>query len=317
MGRGVELRLFVVSPTTVAVSPPLTFHYAPPAVTEVVPNAIDARGSKVSLYGNNFGLLVADGGVAPVVHINGRPCLNAVLLPSQDEIDRRPYIECTAQEVVVGRHNMNVTVGYQSTVVNASIVRFTAVCMRGYYGRPGEYCEPCPSGADCAGGAAEPTAQFGFYIGYNDTNGMPRTDPCATRHDNRSRCLVPQPCEPPVSCIGDDLCSRPYASIAPLYRCAACSEGYYRIAGACRKCPNNPWLLVAGFLVAVLAAGVIGYILNRKSVNVAFLSIGIDYFQVLAMFSRSNVKWPDGTCRCVPVARLRCCDVCVAGSLQR
>ena len=36
--------------------------------------------------------------------------------------------------------------------------------------------------------------------------------------------------------------------------------------------------------------------LNRKSVNVAFLSIGIDYFQVLAMFSRSNVKWPERTC---------------------
>ncbi len=35
------------------------------------------------------------------------------------------------------------------------------------------------------------------------------------------------------------------------------------------------------------------YILNRKSVNIAFLSIGIDYFQVLAMFSRSNVKWPE------------------------
>ena len=36
--------------------------------------------------------------------------------------------------------------------------------------------------------------------------------------------------------------------------------------------------------------------MNRKSVNVAFLSIGIDYFQVLAMFSRSNVKWPERTC---------------------
>ncbi len=40
------------------------------------------------------------------------------------------------------------------------------------------------------------------------------------------------------------------------------------------------------------------YMLNRKSVNIAFLSIGIDYFQVLAMFSRSNVKWPDRECRC-------------------
>ncbi len=40
-------------------------------------------------------------------------------------------------------------------------------------------------------------------------------------------------------------------------------------------------------------AHVCSYVLNRKSVNIAFLSIGIDYFQVLAMFSRSNVKWPE------------------------
>jgi hypothetical protein len=85
-----------------------------------------------------------------------------------------------------------------------------------------------------------------------------------------------------------------------LPRCRACVRRsfvarvvqYYRIGGACRKCPNNPWLLIGGFFLAIIGVAILGYILNRKSVNVAFLSIGVDYFQVLAMFARSNVKWP-------------------------
>ncbi len=52
--------------------------------------------------------------------------------------------------------------------------------------------------------------------------------------------------------------------------------------------------MIIAFFVLVVAMAVVGYLLNRKSVNIAFLSIGIDYFQVLAMFSRSNVKWPTG-----------------------
>jgi hypothetical protein len=121
-----------------------------------------------------------------------------------------------------------------------------------------------------------------------------RKDGCSARHTNRPWCMSPQPCEPAKSCISRDFCSRQYRSEAPTYRCSACTEGYYRIAGECRKCPDNPWIMIVGFIVIVLAAGVIGYVLNRKAVNVAFLSIGVDYFQVLAMFSRSNVKWPTG-----------------------
>ena len=32
--------------------------------------------------------------------------------------------------------------------------------------------------------------------------------------------------------------------------------------------------------------------LNSKAVNLAFVSIGVDYFQVLAMFANSRVQWP-------------------------
>ena len=71
-------------------------------------------------------------------------------------------------------------------------------------------------------------------------------------------------------------------------------QGYYRIAGKCEKCPNNAWVMIMFFLIMIVVLAAAGYILNRNSVNIAFLSIGIDYFQVLAMFSRSNIAWPPG-----------------------
>ena len=52
--------------------------------------------------------------------------------------------------------------------------------------------------------------------------------------------------------------------------------------------------MIMFFLIMIVVLAAAGYILNRNSVNIAFLSIGIDYFQVLAMFSRSNIAWPPG-----------------------
>ena len=34
------------------------------------------------------------------------------------------------------------------------------------------------------------------------------------------------------------------------------------------------------------------YLLTKKGVNLAVASVGIDYFQVLSLFSRSKVSWP-------------------------
>ncbi|MFN3496733.1 MAG: hypothetical protein ACK40L_19735, partial [Hydrogenophaga sp.] len=71
-----------------------------------------------------------------------------------------------------------------------------------------------------------------------------------------------------------------------------CAQRYYRLDGECVECPNNPWLLIVAFLVGAIALCVVGYILNKKQVHLAFLSIGVDYFQVLAMFAKSKVGWP-------------------------
>ncbi len=91
----------------------------------------------------------------------------------------------------------------------------------------------------------------------------------------------------------------------PAERCSMCSTlnedptneyrntwGFFRLNNECQQCPDNPELLIAGFCVAVVAACVGGYILNKKNFNVAFISIGVDYAQVLALFANANIAWP-------------------------
>ena len=119
----------------------------------------------------------------------------------------------------------------------------------------------------------------------------------------RTTCKQAVPCEPKDACVGNNQCAVGYKSVAPIMRCATCDDCYqatpgadcqrfYRRAGVCVECPDAPLLLVAGFILAALAMCVVGYVLNRKSVNLAFFSIGVDYFQVLAMFANSRIKWP-------------------------
>lgn len=55
---------------------------------------------------------------------------------------------------------------------------------------------------------------------------------------------------------------------------------YYRVDGVCIKCPDNPWILIVGCLVAAIVIGAMGWVLNKKSCNVAIMSIFIDYMQV-------------------------------------
>ena len=76
-------------------------------------------------------------------------------------------------------------------------------------------------------------------------------------------------------------------------RCSLCSVNtHFKINGKCQKCPDRPELVIAAFLTALLLCGIGGYILNKKEFNLAFITIGWDYFQVLAFFSTIDVAWP-------------------------
>ena len=58
------------------------------------------------------------------------------------------------------------------------------------------------------------------------------------------------------------------------------------------ECPKNIELLVAAFFCGILICVVGAYILDQRDFNLAFLFIPVDYFQVLALFSKADIKWP-------------------------
>jgi hypothetical protein len=96
-------------------------------------------------------------------------------------------------------------------------------------------------------------------------------------------------------------------SCSPPRRCALCTkaalgfnypgttdevEGYFRLDGECEECPKNPILLFVFFFVAIFFLLIGGFILSQKDFNVAFISIGVDYFQVLSILRSARVEWP-------------------------
>ena len=79
----------------------------------------------------------------------------------------------------------------------------------------------------------------------------------------------------------------------PAERCALCTTyEYYQFEGECIPCPENPALIFIIFGVAIIGAIIGGKVLSHKRFNLAFISIGVDYFQVLALFAYSKIKWP-------------------------
>ena len=82
-------------------------------------------------------------------------------------------------------------------------------------------------------------------------------------------------------------------------RCGLCRlasdgyKGYFRLNDECQECPDDPWLLLILMALAIVVFCVVGWWMQDKKINVAFLSIGVDYFQVLGLFARIRIRWPD------------------------
>ena len=220
----------------------------------------------------------------------------------------------------VGYHNVSVTTAGQTGTLDAAEEGALLVgCQPGHYGTVGEPCLPCPKGAACAGFVSDVTfalqgseglvaavAALGLSVdtrtggvhwyprplpGFYNLNGSQAAAcPVSALVPGRDVCVVA--CTPAEACAGDNVCALGYLSKPPLFRCATCAKSYYKRSGECIKCPDSPVALVIGFLV-LLALGAGGaYLLNKKNINIAFLSIGIDYAQVVAIFASAKVPWP-------------------------
>jgi hypothetical protein len=85
-----------------------------------------------------------------------------------------------------------------------------------------------------------------------------------------------------------------YCECVPAPRCELCTVGtHHRLDNRCEECPGDPLLLIILIVVAILSFIVFSYWLHKRNFNLAFLNIGVDYFQVVALFTGANVRWPD------------------------
>lgn len=51
-------------------------------------------------------------------------------------------------------------------------------------------------------------------------------------------------------------------------------------------------MIIVGFVTVAVLAVLTGYFLSTKKLNFAVFAVGVDYLQVLALFSRAKVDWP-------------------------
>ena len=134
---------------------------------------------------------------------------------------------------------------------------------------------------------------------------------------SRKACPYLMPCEPAISCIGKGKCAPGYMSYYEPYRsnglcdplhytlpdstcfaprCGMCDISdetpHFRLDGLCVPCPSIPWLMPAIMAFAFVISIASLLILSRSKAERNVLRIGVDYFQVLAMFRTAKVAWP-------------------------
>lgn len=58
------------------------------------------------------------------------------------------------------------------------------------------------------------------------------------------------------------------------------------------QCPNNLYALYIGMALVLIVAAGFAYWLNKRQISIALIAIGVDYAQVLSMFSKTRIRWP-------------------------
>lgn len=220
--------------------------------------------------------------------------------------------------------------GTWSSVPRATAVDRCNRCLPGTYGvetkaTSNTSCIPCPPGtySDTLGAAGTDACQFC----------PPGTYSLATAANERSACLtcplgaicpgrdppyagpgawysadaptVFVRCTPPEACRGGNLrgpenssshgdsqglCMTGYEG----ERCSECAPQHYRFGGMCRSCPRNTALFGVLCVAALVAALLGAHAVLKLNINLAPLTIAVDYFQVLSNVGRFDVHWPAG-----------------------
>jgi hypothetical protein len=303
------------------------YAYDPPTVGSIMPNRADAGvGQAIEIHGHNFGPIENP----VVIVVGGKPCLTRT--SDEDGLELPPlparwisddFLKCSTVPDVVGPKNLTILAANRSEpIVWLEIENFIELrCTKGFYGLRDEVCLECGNepgqqpGAKCPGGELDDDLAVslpGWYR-FNTTE----TAQCNPLRAQRALpggpgCPVFVACEPLESCLGANRCAvqysncpwvyqdannnyrcqEPVSSIPDYGRCAYCANRFYRVNGECIKCPDSPWATVVVFLVIALLAMFTAHQLNNKNINLALISIGTDWAQVVAMFARTRIAWP-------------------------
>jgi len=280
---------------------PREFSYLPPILEDVSPTPARADVNfEITLTGQNFGN--ADRSNV-TVFIGGVQCLNARI--EQTDTTTLDVIKCDSQAQTVGPKSLRISVAFQDVFFAATDGWVELNCPETQYGQVGEVCQDCPNGGFCYVHAdptdscmeripnvgcnlyREPIAAAQAWK-FNLTLGETLCKRGVRPDGFEESCPVMVGCDPPEACAGNNLCSRGYTGV----RCGLCELGFFRLDGECVKCPDLGWLFILLFVVGIFTVCGLGMLLNRYKVNLAFISIGVDYFQVLGLFARSKVQWP-------------------------
>ncbi|KAF0975936.1 hypothetical protein FDP41_005263 [Naegleria fowleri] len=211
---------------------------------------------------------------------------------------REPCLECKpgfykpnngSNECIKCAQNSYST-GYRSTeCIQCPVNSFTlaesanslelCICKAGYYLNPKpksdltDYCVPCDSTSMiCNPGSKHPLPKYGYWIG---------------THDN----YTVYSCVPAEACGGYSInnCTTGYVS----GKCGACDIGYYKFNGFCSKCGSDAiWRLLGFGLVMIVVVLAFLLISSIKVAHLASISIALSFFQVVAMFTKYQIKWP-------------------------
>jgi len=117
----------------------------------------------------------------------------------------------------------------------------------------------------------------------SDCNPDPSSECSPSRPQDCAKCTV----------IFEDDVARGVCECTQPQRCSLCTlNTHFRLNNRCQECPSSPLLLLLLFILVVILAIVGGYYLNKYQFNLALIAIGVDYFQVLAIFASANIIWP-------------------------
>ena len=265
-GIGID-HLIVVNISQQAALANFTFDYDSPIATSYTPNPFDSRGGLLTIYGDNFGSEASDPGAPGLsVEFSEYTCGSPV---RADDME----VTCNMSAIPVGNYSLSLSAAGQYLMT--AITFFLSACRAGFYGQRDEYCRDCPEGAFCLG------YQDGYHYDPINLDGWGRVD--------RNTFVK---CDPEEACLQHFRCKLGYEHVGELLVCGGCSDNYYRLEGLCHKCPSYAWLILIGCVLGASLLCAYAYFLTKYGVQLAAVTIAIDFCQIVALFTKYDFNWP-------------------------